>query len=152
MRMSPTVVTLVHGKENIGLNIVKKQIQKNMLFGNMLPQAKQECFIQSLFKHENIVELYDYFDNPEDITLLMEWCNDADYFEKKIEQKHTKIKNEEKLRSYSMDILTGLEYIHKSNIIHADMKLPNILMQRPSKEEKEAGELPIVKICDFGVS
>jgi serine/threonine protein kinase len=98
------------------------------------------------------VELYDYFDNPEDITLLMEWCNDADYFEKKIEQKHTKIKNEEKLRSYSMDILTGLEYIHKSNIIHADMKLPNILMQRPSKEEKEAGELPIVKICDFGVS
>jgi serine/threonine protein kinase len=35
-----------------------------------------------------------------------------------------------------MDILVGLEYIHKSNVIHADMKLPNILMQRPSPEEK----------------
>lgn len=64
----------------------------------------------------------------------MEYCNDAEYFEKKIVGKHTKIKNEEKLRSYSMDILTGLDYIHRSNIIHADMKLPNILLQRPSIE------------------
>ena len=51
-----------------------------------------------------------------------------------------------------MDILVGLEYIHKSNVIHADMKLPNILMQRPSAEEKSQGELPIIKICDFGIS
>jgi serine/threonine protein kinase len=51
-----------------------------------------------------------------------------------------------------MDMLTGLDYIHKSNIIHADMKLPNILMQRPTIEEKQQGELPIVKICDFGIS
>lgn len=51
-----------------------------------------------------------------------------------------------------MDILEGLEYIHKSNVIHADMKLPNILMQRPSAEEKNQGEMPIIKICDFGIS
>ena len=102
--------------------------------------------------------------------MLMEHCNDANYFQNKSEnvshfltiiyknliylifQKRTEIKNEEKLRNYSMDILTGLEYIHKSNIIHADMKLPNILMQRPSIEEKQQGELPIIKICDFGIS
>ena len=34
MRMSPTVVTLVQKTQNVGLNIVKKQIMKNMLFGN----------------------------------------------------------------------------------------------------------------------
>ena len=28
----------------------------------------------------------------------------------------------------------------------------HLLPYAPSKEEKEAGELPIVKICDFGVS
>lgn len=89
-----------------------------------------------MFKHENIVELYDYFEDQQDITMLMEYCNDAKYFENKIENKNTQIKNEDKLRSYSMDILVGLEYIHKSNVIHADMKLPNILMQRPSPEEK----------------
>ena len=51
-----------------------------------------------------------------------------------------------------MDILTALEYVHNSNVIHADLKLPNILMQRPSIEEKQEGELPIVKLCDFGIS
>lgn len=105
-----------------------------------------------MLKHENIVELYEYFENKEDYVMLMEHCNDANYFSNKIENKRTEIKNEEKLRSYSMDMLTGLDYIHKSNIIHADMKLPNILMQRPTIEEKQQGELPIVKICDFGIS
>lgn len=124
-----------------------------------------------MLKHENIVELYEYFENKEDYVMLMEHCNDANYFSNKIEnvshqiltqfsnlffwsflKKRTEIKNEEKLRSYSMDMLTGLDYIHKSNIIHADMKLPNILMQRPTIEEKQQGELPIVKICDFGIS
>ena len=51
-----------------------------------------------------------------------------------------------------MDILTALDYIHRSNVIHADMKLPNILLQRPTQEEKEQGELPIVKVCDFGIA
>ena len=32
------------------------------------------------------------------------------------------------------------------------MKLPNLLLQRPTKEEKEAGEKGVVKICDFGIS
>ena len=82
----------------------------------------------------------------------MEWCNDANYFQDKIERRHTKIKNEDKLRSYAMDILTALQYIHNSNLIHADIKLPNILLQRPTQEEKESGELPMAKICDFGIS
>jgi serine/threonine protein kinase len=38
-----------------------------------------------MFKHENIVELYEYFENKEDIVMLMEYCNDAKYFENKIE-------------------------------------------------------------------
>ncbi len=36
-------------------------------------------------KHENIVELYDYTENEKEIVLLMEYCNDANYFEEKIE-------------------------------------------------------------------
>ena len=32
------------------------------------------------------------------------------------------------------------------------MKLQNLLLDRPSAEEKEDGELPRVKICDFGLS
>lgn len=41
--------------------------------------------IQSKLKDPNIVELYDYTENEEEIVLLMEYCNDAGYFEDKLE-------------------------------------------------------------------
>ena len=40
-------------------------------------------------KQKNIVKLYNYFEDEEDITLLMEYCNDATYFENKIENNNT---------------------------------------------------------------
>ena len=47
--------------------------------------ARQECIIQSQLKHENVVELYDYTENENEFVLLMEYCNDANYFDEKIE-------------------------------------------------------------------
>ena len=35
---------------------------------------------------ENVVELYDYTESQNEFVLLMEYCNDAAYFEEKIEQ------------------------------------------------------------------
>ncbi len=51
-----------------------------------------------------------------------------------------------------MEILEGLDFIHKNNIIHSDMKFANILLNRPSAEEKAQGVRPEVKLCDFGIS
>ncbi len=60
--------------------------------------------------------------------------------------------NQEKLQSYTMDILEGLSYVHSQGIIHSDMKLQNILLQRPDEDEAQAGEYSRVKLCDFGLS
>lgn len=47
--------------------------------------ARQECYIHSRLKHENIVELYDYTEDDSQFVLLMEYINDASYFEDKLE-------------------------------------------------------------------
>ena len=60
--------------------------------------------------------------------------------------------NQVKLQSFASDILQGLYYTHSSGVIHSDMKLQNALLQRPDEDLAEAGELPIVKLCDFGLS
>lgn len=39
-----------------------------------------------MLKHENVVELFDYTETDKEFALLMEYCNDASYFETKIEE------------------------------------------------------------------
>ena len=53
-----------------------------------------------------------------------------------------------KIKSYAQDILTGLVYVHAQNIIHADIKIENVLMQSSDVD----GEINLVKLCDFGLS
>lgn len=60
------------------------------------------------------------------------------------------------LRLFSKSILTGLDFIHKQNIIHCDIKPENIMIKLPSNfhpnndavNEKDL----VVKIIDFGSS
>ncbi len=47
--------------------------------------ARNECTIHSQLKHENVVELYDYTESDKEFVLLMEYCNNANYFQDKIE-------------------------------------------------------------------
>lgn len=48
--------------------------------------ARRECTIHSQLKDENVVELYDYTESKSEFVLLMEYCNDANYFQEKIEE------------------------------------------------------------------
>jgi serine/threonine protein kinase len=77
----------------------------------------------------------------------MDLCNDHTYFEQKLEVKKKEIKNEMKIKRYAKQILMALAEIHVAGIIHADLKLPNILLHRPGD-----GQEPIVKLCDFGIA
>ena len=98
------------------------------------------------------MKLLDYTESADEIILFIEFCNDANFFEVQLEQKKKEIKDEKLLKSWAKDILTALSVVHKENIIHADLKLPNLLLHRPSEEEEAKGQLPVVKLCDFGIS
>ncbi|CDW71382.1 calcium-dependent protein kinase 10-like [Stylonychia lemnae] len=149
VQLSPTVIYLTSHEET-DQQIIRKSIMKNKLLNDVQIQyARQECTIQSLLKHENIVELYHYTENDQEITLLMEYCNDANYFEDRIENSLEPIEDMEKLQQYGQDILHALNYLHTNGYIHSDMKIQNALLNR---NEEEGDDIPIVKLCDFGLS
>ena len=60
----------------------------------------------------------------------------------------TPVADNQKLLSYADDILQALKHCHQTGIVHADIKLENILKQSPDVEE----EYDIAKLCDFGLS
>lgn len=66
--------------------VIMKTIRKDKLFSEIQHDyAKRECTIHSQLKHENVVELYDYTESEKEFVLLMEYCNDANYFQDKLE-------------------------------------------------------------------
>ena len=50
--------------------------------------------------------------------------------------------------SYATDVLSALDYIHKSGVVHDDIKLDNILLKTNERED----EYDDAKLCDFGLS
>ena len=70
--------------------------------------------------------MYEYTESEDELVMFMEYCNDADYFDNKIVQRLTPIRNQIKLKAYVNDTLEALKYIHSQGYIHADLKLQNL--------------------------
>lgn len=80
--------------------------------------------------------------------MYLEYCDKANSYTDKIRERLTPVKNNSKLLSFAEDVLQGLKYVHQQGVVHADIKLENILKQSSEVEE----EYDIAKICDFGLS
>jgi len=65
-----------------------------------------------MMNHRNVVKLLEYTETKDEYVLYLEYCDKADYFSEKILERHTPIKNNNKLVSYAQDALEGLQYIH----------------------------------------
>jgi hypothetical protein len=54
-----------------------------------------------MFNNENIVKLLEYYEDDNEIVMYMEMANDGGYLERKLESRHSEIKNEVKLKMYA---------------------------------------------------
>ena len=72
----------------------------------------------------------------------MEFCEGGELFDYIV--KHTRIKEPVAVRFFHQ-IIDGLDYLHKVNVIHRDLKPENLLMQRRPEGWH-------IKIVDFGLS
>jgi len=110
-------------------------------------QAAQEFPLHCSLKHDNIVKGFEWCEEETEYIMTMEFMNKGDYFEEKIDRNLCHVKHENKMKSYMNDALEGLLYLHTKGIIHGDLKLQNMLVN-----QSEDDSIPIVKLCDFGLS
>ena len=115
-------------------HICKKRVLENNC---SLSIIYQEIEIQLNLDHPNIIRLYSYYEDKENIFLILEYLNNGTLFSKI--RKKKKLSEEESF-NYFIQILNAINFLHENNYLHRDIKPENILLDNNNN----------VKLCDFG--
>ena len=119
-----------------------KQISKKLIKSqNMINQIKNEIRIMYNLDHENIIKLYNHFEEEEYIYLIIEFAEGGQLWQKLNEVTRF---NEETVKNFMRDIINAVDYLHSREpaIIHRDIKPENLLLNKKNR----------VKLADFGWS
>ena len=116
----------------------------------------KELKMLSELKHKNIINLIKIHQDVNYHYLTLEYCNGNSllYCLQKYIKKYKTPFSEEIVQYLMKQIVDGLQCIHQHGIIHRNMKLANILVKFPTKEDIEKKNMlkAELKICDFGIS
>ncbi|KAL6050830.1 Serine/threonine-protein kinase plk1 [Balamuthia mandrillaris] len=98
-----------------------------------------EIKLHHMLRHKHIVRFHCFFEDQVNVYILMELCENKSMMEL-IRQRKTL--TEEEARYYLLQMLDALAYMHSRRIIHRDLKLGNMLLNKNME----------VKIGDFGLA
>ncbi|KAJ8669596.1 hypothetical protein QAD02_000855 [Eretmocerus hayati] len=85
----------------------------------------REISIQKSLKHKYIINLHSFFDNDQDTCMVLELCSGGTLLKMQSTRKTLTIWE---IRYFMKQLLTGVSYLHRNNIVHRDLKLSNILL------------------------
>ena len=131
----------------------KNYVMKEMCTGGWDEKEKElsmnEVNILASCNHVNIVRYAGAYIvqkslNSERILIIMEFCDagDLSMIIKKQKERVKQFFKEEDIMTWFVQIVFGLQYIHKKNILHRDLKTQNIFVTSQN----------LVKVGDFGIS
>ncbi|CAH2296294.1 serine threonine- kinase PLK2 [Pelobates cultripes] len=99
----------------------------------------KEIELHRTLNHRHVVQFYHYFEDKENIYILLEYCSRRSMAHI---LKSRKVLTDPEVRYYLKQIVSGLKYLHEQEILHRDLKLGNFFIN-------ESMEL---KVGDFGLA
>lgn len=115
----------------VSKTVLTKQHQKDKM--------AQEVAIHRSLSHQHIVKFYGFFEDPDNVYILLELCRKRSLMEM---HKRRKTLSEPETRYFLHQIVSACKYLHDNRVIHRDLKLGNLFIT----EEME------IKIGDFGLA
>lgn len=103
-----------------------------------------EVSIMKVMDHPNIIKLYECFEDPRNMYLVMELCTGGELFDAIIDAGTF---TESQAASLMKQMVSGISYMHSNSCCHRDLKPENYIL--PSKCAIDSVQL---KLIDFGLS
>jgi serine/threonine protein kinase len=122
--------------ETVAVKILEREKIKEIAD---VQRVAREIHILKRVQHPHIIQLYEIIETPRQLFLIMEYCSGGELFDHIVECGRVQ---ESDAWRFMHQILSGVEQIHKINVVHRDLKPENLLL---SKEKS-------IKIVDFGLS
>jgi len=109
-----------------------------------LENFKAEIDLLRTLDHPNVIELYDVYESPDKLMLVMEMCSGGELFDRIADRASSGRGYSEHLAAMILQqVLRAVGFMHSQNICHCDLKPSNILFDSKSEHAK-------VKVIDFG--
>eukprot|EP00826_Nyctotherus_ovalis_P020238 TRINITY_DN1633_c0_g5_i1.p1 TRINITY_DN1633_c0_g5~~TRINITY_DN1633_c0_g5_i1.p1 ORF type:complete len:597 (+),score=145.12 TRINITY_DN1633_c0_g5_i1:51-1841(+) len=115
--------------------IAKASLTKNRAKQKLMTEIK----IHRSLHHENIVAFEQFFEDAENVYIILELCSNQTLSE--LIKKRKRL-TELETKCYITQLIEGLKYLHAHRVIHRDLKLGNVFLT----------DRMVLKIGDFGLA
>ena len=116
-------------KKEGGVQVAIKLIRKESLAGNAtrLPKIYREISILRELQHPNIVRLHEFVETERHMGIILEYASGGELFDYILNHRYLK---DPAARRLFAQLVSGVGYLHKKGIVHRDLKLENLLLDR----------------------
>ncbi|KAK8184559.1 hypothetical protein BC567DRAFT_240951 [Phyllosticta citribraziliensis] len=116
-------------KKDGGVQVAIKLIRREVLGSNpsRLPKIYREISILRGLQHPNIVRLHEMVETERHIGIILEYASGGELFDYILNHRYLK---DNSARRLFAQLVSGVGYLHKKGIVHRDLKLENLLLDR----------------------
>ena len=129
----------------VAVKILNRQKIKTL---DVVGKIRREIQNLKLFRHPHIIKLYQVISTPTDIFMVMEYVSGGELFDYIVKNGKVRLfftigplnimrsKNsyfqlkEDDARRFFQQIISGVEYCHRHNVVHRDLKPENLLLDQ----------------------
>lgn len=125
-----------------GKEFAIKIVKKKNLQPEELATINEEVDIMHKINHTNVVTLYEIYDTPKHLYMVLELLTGGELFERIVAKGSYSEKEASRLTA---QICSAIKYLHDIGIVHRDLKPENLIY-------KSSDDDAPIKITDFGLA
>lgn len=132
-------------EKSSGTSVAVKQMDKAQLpkRGVRREDIEREVSVMKVVRHDNILRLFDFCEDSQYISFVLEYCEGGDFGDK-VKERGSSVTEEEACRWMSQ-ICAAIRALHGKDVCHRDIKPDNFMISRGDARG-------VIKLADFGLA